>query len=96
MLRYASAPRLLSLSPSETCSRLLRSSYTDCLKPAHNYNDTRLWKNLVDSNDHYYTNGELAAIFDPNVNTLDYTYDAFEWKICDEQGYPVRKFWETD
>ena len=70
------------------------SSYSECSRPAHNYNDTRLWKNLVDANEHYYTNGELNDIFDPSNDILPYVYAAFQWHHCDALGSPVREFWK--
>lgn len=58
----------------------------------HKYNDTTIWHDLFDDGDYnstFYTIAELMDLFSPMSVTIPYVYDDFEWKHCEEQGYPL-------
>lgn len=59
----------------------------------HNLADVTVWKNLFDNSGSAYSNEDLWTIFDSSKSTLmPYIYDNFQWKHCEEEGYPVQLF----
>mmetsp|Transcript_109917 Transcript_109917/g.319867 ORF Transcript_109917/g.319867 Transcript_109917/m.319867 type:complete len:122 (+) Transcript_109917:283-648(+) len=45
------------------------------------------WRNLFDTDDHYYTNRELYNYLAPGSEELPYIYDSFLWPHCVSEGY---------
>ena len=72
------------------------SVYTlDCsLTNTRLFYQTTIWHDLFEDgitpyNSTFYTVAELMDLFSPFTVTIPYVYDDFEWKHCEEQGYPL-------
>lgn len=55
----------------------------------HNPTDYQPFKNLFDTNDHFYTNNELYELLRPDDVMLPYMYDNFKWPHCELLGYGI-------
>mmetsp|Transcript_109923 Transcript_109923/g.319886 ORF Transcript_109923/g.319886 Transcript_109923/m.319886 type:complete len:864 (+) Transcript_109923:2-2593(+) len=53
----------------------------------HGPDDVMSWRNLFDTDDHYYTNRELYNYLAPGSEELPYIYDSFLWPHCVSEGY---------
>ena len=53
----------------------------------HGPDDVMSWRNLFDSDDHYYTNRELYTYLAPGSDELPYVYADFAWDHCESEGY---------
>merc|ERR1711988_1275898 len=55
----------------------------------HSEDDVTIFKNLFDTDGHFYTNGELYAHMNPLNENLSTVYANFRWGHCQDVGYPI-------